>query len=85
MDVVSSEIEIQTCLAVLVLCLPRVRLHEHRNVLGEEDRLDGFLAKSLRCQDGQECTMDLVTWSCPLGLLEAFVSCVERTGSVTKI
>lgn len=28
-DVVSSEIEIQTCLAVLVLCLPRARLHEH--------------------------------------------------------
>ena len=28
-DVVSSEIEIQACLAVLVLCLPGMCLHEH--------------------------------------------------------
>lgn len=32
-----------------------------------------------------ECTMDLVTWRCPPRLLEAYVSCVERTRGATKI
>lgn len=86
-DVVSSEIEIQACLAVLVLCLPGMCLHEHWGMSWEKEiGWMGSWQRALTVRMGwSECTMDLVTWSCAPGFLEAYVSCVERTGGVTKI
>ena len=77
----------QACLAVLVLCLPGARLHEHWGMSWEKEMgWMGSWQRALAVRMGwSECTMGLVTWSCAPGFLEAYVSCVERTGGVTKI